>query len=976
MSTVNSLTPVVSVTDNRGLTVRTLNWNRSSAADPARGLVTHTLLDDTTRIAQQRDPRRFTAWQSNSSERANLINTPSLSGQTLRRDSTDSGWQVTLYDAEGRPAWMTDARGTTDRVAYDVISRPVARYRQPAGGEEQTSARYIYGDNDTQTATPQANNLRGICVRRYDEGGLLGTDSVALSGAVLEQHMQLPLSSEGAPDWNTADEDSWLALLESDTRTTTVTASATGMLLTQTDACGHTLGWQYDVSGSICRQTLTLSGGSEQTLLESFSYSAAGQPLEEVAGNGVTTTYSYEPQTQRLSNIAALRSSDNVTLQALGYAYDPVGNITAVSDGTVSQQYFRNQATAGSRVFSYDALYQLVSASGRENAGNTASQGNALPALISPVPTDSSQYVNYTRNYSYDDSGNLQTLTHTGAGNWTQTMVTDTQSNRSLRQNSDSSLTPADISSGNWFDARGNLLTLQTSASTSDTMVWNSDNHLQTVVLVSRSSTDISQNDREVYQYRDGIRVRKQTRTLVNSDSGLWNVEEVVYLPALELRRKWQESGTTRNAPTEELHAVTTQAGRASIRLLHWKTGVPSGISNDQPRYSVDDNIGSLSLELDRHAEIISREEYYPFGGTAVWAARSQVEADYKTLRYSGKERDSTGLYYYGYRYYAPWLCRWTASDPAGEVDGLNLFRIVRNNPISLFDPDGRTPYPRIQLPGSHLYRPKLSTEEDRNIAGASFVTPSPAEHADVKGIPIRLENALTERAIQTTPLLTDLLNPTKVDMDNATKEILANEERIGNILAFNIIHYSISENYDIHALRIVDKKTSVHQMGRGVTLAYWAPQGGYVDIPAHPQNGQPKLVFTPGFSGCSFVADKLDEYTIRVRHVQGGKEDIEYNDLAENEHGLGMIDAMEYRHYGYHTNEQGNLMENITGSAFMIYENNTWHIKYQSLANAPGISSLTEEPVGFFKKQPMLTSAVRYNKRGTVVNTGVISLR
>ncbi|WP_353739733.1 RHS repeat-associated core domain-containing protein, partial [Yersinia rochesterensis] len=86
------------------------------------------------------------------------------------------------------------------------------------------------------------------------------------------------------------------------------------------------------------------------------------------------------------------------------------------------------------------------------------------------------------------------------------------------------------------------------------------------------------------------------------------------------------------------------------------------------------------------------QEEYYPFGGTAVFASRNTVEAKYKTVRYSGKERDATGLYYYGLRYYLPWLGRWLSSDPAGTVDGLNLYRMVRNNPILLMDEDGLMP--------------------------------------------------------------------------------------------------------------------------------------------------------------------------------------------------------------------------------------------------------------------------------------------
>ena len=64
---------------------------------------------------------------------------------------------------------------------------------------------------------------------------------------------------------------------------------------------------------------------------------------------------------------------------------------------------------------------------------------------------------------------------------------------------------------------------------------------------------------------------------------------------------------------------------------------------------------------------------------------RSQVQ----DLRYSGKERDATGLYYYGFRYYHSERGRWLNADPAGEVDGLNLYRMVRNNPISKVDDYG-----------------------------------------------------------------------------------------------------------------------------------------------------------------------------------------------------------------------------------------------------------------------------------------------
>jgi insecticidal toxin complex protein TccC len=101
-------------------------------------------------------------------------------------------------------------------------------------------------------------------------------------------------------------------------------------------------------------------------------------------------------------------------------------------------------------------------------------------------------------------------------------------------------------------------------------------------------------------------------------------------------------------------------------------------------------------------------EEFYPYGGTAVWTARSAAEADYKTLRHSGKERDATGFHYYGYRYYQPWSGRWLSADPAGTVDGLNLFRMCRNNPVTLTDSSGL-----------------ISTgQEARKFVGEAFVHP------------------------------------------------------------------------------------------------------------------------------------------------------------------------------------------------------------------------------------------------------------
>ncbi|EJI2522011.1 RHS repeat protein [Salmonella enterica] len=679
-------TPVIAVCDNHGITIRTLNWNRVDKDSPRRLLVTHTRLDTASRATVQRDPRRFAAWRQDDTALPNLSCMASLTGQVLKRVSTDSGWQVTRFDAASHAAWSIDSRGAVHTQAYDTLGRPQSGSEQLKGEAFRISWRHAYTDTGSADANAQKNNLRGLCVQRWDDSGLQTVESVALSGAIIRQTQQFLLSAQAQPDWP-EDDAGRQALLEDKIYLSTISADARGNSLNQTDAMGNQQSWRYDISSHVKSQYATLSDGKKQTLLEGIVWSAASQILEENSGNGVTTTYRYEPETQRLSAMSALRA-DSIRLQDLDYGYDNTGNLISITDNTIATCYFQNQQTDGLREFTYDALYQLLEATGRENAGNTTAPYAILPA---PIPTDSNQTVGYARSYRYDDSGNLLSLSHQGAASFTRAMAISDVSNRSRLQNDAGTLTPDDVDTV--FDACGNLLNLQVSATASDPLIWSASNHLQTVNLLDRNG-DIQQSDREIYQYSAGMRMRKQTRILTKADSNLWTVDEVRYLPGLELRRHWQETITgdtvTSQEATEELHVITTQAGRAGIRVLHWKTGKPDSIDNDQARWQISDNI--YALELDAQGQTISREEYYPFGGTAVWAARSELETSYKVIRYSGKERDGTGLYYYGYRYYAPWLCRWTAADPGQEIDGLNLYRMVRNNPLTLTDVDGLMP--------------------------------------------------------------------------------------------------------------------------------------------------------------------------------------------------------------------------------------------------------------------------------------------
>ena len=99
-----------------------------------------------------------------------------------------------------------------------------------------------------------------------------------------------------------------------------------------------------------------------------IDYNAKGQRERIEYGNGVDTTYEYDPLTFRLLTSANARKGRE-RLQDLSYTYDPAGNITHIRDEAQQTIYFRNTRVEPSNDYTYDAIYQLIEATGREHLG-------------------------------------------------------------------------------------------------------------------------------------------------------------------------------------------------------------------------------------------------------------------------------------------------------------------------------------------------------------------------------------------------------------------------------------------------------------------------------------------------------------------------------------------------------------------------------------------------------------------------------
>ena len=79
--------------------------------------------------------------------------------------------------------------------------------------------------------------------------------------------------------------------------------------------------------------------------------------------------------------------------------------------------------------------------------------------------------------------------------------------------------------------------------------------------------------------------------------------------------------------------------------------------------------------------------EIFDNSGTNITQTGSQINNPYG---FTGRRFDKeTGLWYYRNRMYSAELGRFMQRDPAGYVDGMNLYAYVRNNPLRYLDPWG-----------------------------------------------------------------------------------------------------------------------------------------------------------------------------------------------------------------------------------------------------------------------------------------------
>ena len=609
------------------------------------------------------------------------------------------------------------------------------------------------GVDDATRAAHKANNQCGKIISHYDQAGLTTFSGYDLTGLAFSSTRCLRKDVENEANWTSGSENEQLQEdkpHQENSFTSSWLHDAVGRLVRQTYPNGDILNFHYLPEGWLKSLELSKCDAAEhspEAFVTNIVYNAKGQRCEAQLGNQTVTHITYDERNFRLIQLHTTDDTDGLSdgtvsagkegiaetlrtgskdrgaqrsLQDLHYVLDPVGNVVEVRDDAEKTLYFDGDVVSASAKYRYDALYRLKDAGGREQRTTSAPLPGQIAGGDGQFPRFSAKtIVSYLQSYSYDKGTNLLGIHHQypnqEAAAWTRTFaVTEPTSN-------------PEEPSGTGSKGNNRLVTVTDSADGKAAEKFNHDEHGN---ITSMPHLSVLQWD-----YRDQLRLTEKTadeESKTTKDSlKSWMVydangqrarkvktvgpshirqNETLYFGGYDVYREFETDGKTIRSERTTLHVMDdhqrvalvetqTVAKPQSAEPKPFNSAVAEQeqtfrekVSKESVRYQLVNHLGSVCLELDRDGKVASYEEYTPYGSSSCFAI-SDASDMRKRYRYSGEELDElSGLYYYGARYYAPWLGRWLNPDPAGTIAGLNLYSFLVGNPISHTDVGGMVP--------------------------------------------------------------------------------------------------------------------------------------------------------------------------------------------------------------------------------------------------------------------------------------------
>lgn len=403
------------------------------------------------------------------------------------------------------------------------------------------------------------------------------------------------------------------------------------------------------------------SGGVQS---QSYAYDALGR-LATLNSNGTqgvgAFTYNYVGLTSLLSSLDMPNGTQTVQ------SYDALHRLTQVA----------NKKTGGSDLNRFTYAYDnrnmrtgMQQKYGSDPLRQVAYSYDAVDQLVGEAATGGTAGTTYSNAYSYDAMSNrlkrentqgmTTALTRSGVNELNQLTSVSTSVDGGPR-----------VTGGMSYDAAGNLT--ETAGLNGARTLYVYDDADRLFRIEKRDANDARLSKSEfVYDYAS----RKAVSQEFTYMAGAWvkNSEKRRVFDGLDVIQERDEN----NQVTAQLVRDGNVAG-----ILSRSTAAGASF------YGYDGG-GNVTLLTDASGNEVGRYRYDAFGNTLEIAGTRAAENPY---RFSTMELHvHSGLYDYGFRFYSASLGRWINRDPLSERGGLNLYAMVRNNPVNTIDVYGLLP--------------------------------------------------------------------------------------------------------------------------------------------------------------------------------------------------------------------------------------------------------------------------------------------
>jgi RHS repeat-associated protein len=563
------------------------------------------------------------------------------------------------YDTKGNLTTVTNALSKTTTITVNAQGQPLT-ITDPLSNV--TTLTYEVGDlvkvkdplnRETQRILDAAGRLRNVT-------NPLGQKTLYTPDA-LDRITQLTDAISGNTAFTYDANSNLLTVTDAKSQQTIYTYSNMNRAATRKDPLVNTETYTYDNNGNIATVT------DRKSQVTTNTYDALNRKTKETYHDSTSTNYTYDAG-NRITQVQEKDSGGTVTA-TITRTYDGLDRLT------------QEVTPQGQIDYTYDNASRRTSmtVAGQTALNYTYDNANRLTTIIQGTPTVTLAYDDADRRTSltlpntnsivsvYNAASELTSLTYkqgtTTIGDLTYTY--DAAGNRIktggsfARSGLPSALTTVSYNANNQqttfgtntmtFDLNGNLATV-TDAGVTTTYTWNARNQLTGISVTGFSAS---------FTYDSfGRRTGKTVQ------------------------------GTTTNFVYDGLNPVQEKNGGTVTANLLTGLGIDEFFTRTDGvgvRGLLPDALGSTVALGDGTGTLQTQYTYEPFG-----YATQTGQANTNGYKYTGREDDGSGLYYYRARYYHPRLQRFIAEDPIGFAGGdANIYAYVKDNPITDTDPTG-----------------------------------------------------------------------------------------------------------------------------------------------------------------------------------------------------------------------------------------------------------------------------------------------